>query len=406
MIERTDFDVIVAGAGPAGATAARECAQAGFATAIIERYRLPRSKLCGGGLSNHCLENLGIDLPIELVQAQINGAIIQGLDSEVKITLKKRAGVLVDRAEFDHFLAKSAEEKGANLITDAQIMAVERKDNHIEATCADGRIFTSKILIGADGVNGISHRLVRKKLPSSQTGNCLEVFPPAAPEAVKRVLKDHCVFDFAAARYGYGWIFPHRSSVAVGIGGFNEHFRKPHAIMDAFLRNHNFDADELKVKGFPIPAGGFKRPLSAERVLLCGDAAGLVDPFLGEGISYAVISGRMAAHKAIEAIRNSRFDAESLRTYDREVWKEIGCDLRWALRLTRVLHGMPRRTLAFFIRCRPVLERFTQIVSGQLKYRSFIGWLLPRLPWLLLRSLFRKDHTPRSPGVGTELKRG
>jgi len=53
-----------------------------------------------------------------------------------------------------------------------------------------------------------------------------------------------------------------------------------------------------------------------------------------------------------------------------------------------------------------VLERFTQIVSGQLKYRSFIGWLLPRLPWLLLRSLFRKDHTPRSPGVGTELKRG
>jgi len=403
MKEKTDFDVIVAGAGPAGSTAARECARAGLSVALMERYRLPRPKLCGGGLSNHCLNNLGVELPASLIQAQIKGAIIQGWDSEVKITLKQRAGVLVDRAEFDHFLAKAAETKGATLLCDTHITGVERKADHIEVSSADGRIFTARLLIGADGVNGVCHRLVRDKLPISETGNCLEVFPPAAPEAVVRVLNDHCIFDFSAARYGYGWIFPHRSSVAVGIGGFNEHFREPHAIMESFLRNHSFDAEKLKIKGFPIPAGGFKRPISAERVLLCGDAAGFVDPFLGEGISYAVLSGRLAAQKAIEAVRNSRFDAASLRAYDRAAWKEFASDLRWALWLTRVLHGIPRRTLAFFIKCRPVLERFTQIVSGQLRYRSFIGWLLPRLPWLLLRSFFKKDHTARSAGIGSEL---
>jgi flavin-dependent dehydrogenase len=152
--------------------------------------------------------------------------------------------------------------------------------------------------------------------------------------------------------------------------------------MRRFLKENGF-SEEARLSGHLIPQGGNRRRVARGRVLLAGDAAGFVDPFTGEGIYYALASGRISGEMA------GHEPASSLdRSYESRVEKEFGRDLRYALFFSRIMHSHPRMFLRILARQEQVLERYLEVGAGQRSYRDFMLWLLPRLPASLLKSAY------------------
>ena len=116
-------------------------------------------------------------------------------------------------------------------------------------------------------------------------------------------------------------------------------------------------------------------------MLLAGDAAGLVDPFTGEGIYYALASGRMAGEMVGDVPA-----AIVARSYESRIEKELGRDLRYALISSRIMHSHPGIFLRTLVREEKVLERYLEVGAGQMSYKDFMLWLLPRLPLRLIRA--------------------
>ena len=117
------------------------------------------------------------------------------------------------------------------------------------------------------------------------------------------------------------------------------------------------------------------------RLLLAGDAAGFVDPFTGEGIYYALASGRMAGEMVGDVPA-----AIVARSYESRIEKELGRDLRYALISSRIMHSHPGIFLRTLAREEKVLERYLEVGAGRMSYRDFMLWLLPRLPLSLMRA--------------------
>ena len=150
--------------------------------------------------------------------------------------------------------------------------------------------------------------------------------------------------------------------------------------MRRFLRENSF-TEGSRLSGHLIPQGGNRRRVARGRVLLAGDAAGLVDPFTGEGIYYALASGRIAGEMVGDVA------AESLaRSYESRIEKEFGRDLGHALFFSRIMHSHPGIFLRILARNEQVLERYLEVGAGERSYRNFMLWLLPRLPLSLIKA--------------------
>jgi geranylgeranyl reductase family protein len=388
------YDVIIAGAGPAGSTCAHECAKRGLSALLLDRHRFPRKKPCGGAVAGQALAHLGFPLPEELIEQECFGAIVRIGDHRIAARSDTRVAVLVSRDRFDDFLAKKAVQAGAQFHEREKVIEVVPLGDIVEVK-TDRASYRASYLVGADGVHSVVARAVRPPLPKDEMA--LALVGSVAAWGGKEHRDGMLDFHFGVAPLGYGWIFPHGEYASVGVMGQASKFSDPRGTLLRYARSNGIELGDIH--GHFIPFGGFKRRIVSGRVLLAGDAAGFADSFQGEGIVHAVHSGKLAAQAVARAVKTGE-GRDALVCYTRQADDLIRKDLRRGLFLARLIDRFPNLSVRIFFHNPRIMESYLEIPAGRLSYRRFMGLLLLRLPLALLSSFARTGfRLRRGPGT-------
>ena len=291
------FEAIIVGAGPAGSTAARRLALRGRAVLLLERAKLPRHKACGGGLTGNVRKALDFEL----------GDVVETRIQRILYVFKGRYSVLhrleglnmemVQRPLFDNLLTKKAVEAGATLLDETPLKRLVL-DNGTKLVETPKGTFQADVVIGADGAASLTARAAGLR-PNARPGIAMDA-EVTVPADTFQAWKRTAIFDFGLVPHGLGWVFPKGTFFSIGVGTFDERCANIRAHLDALIRCHDCLSDPLSmtVRAAPLPNWTHEEPLARDGVFLVGDAAGLLDPLSGEGISYAVRSGVIASHFA------------------------------------------------------------------------------------------------------------
>ena len=310
MQERADWDVAIIGGGPAGLAAASAAAAAGARTVILERAEHPRYKTCGGGLIGASLA--AVEGQIELpARDQIRSATFT-LRGGHEFTREHSEPLLamVMRAEFDAALLRSATAQGAVVRQRAPVRALHAEADRASARLADGSSVTAKVIIGADGSSGVSARHVGVEFAQVDLGLELEI---AVPAAVERQWAGRILLDWGKIPASYGWVFPKGDRLTVGVIAARGNGDATREYLREFVDRLRLGACEvIRDSGHLTRCRADQSSLRKGRVLVAGDAAGLLDPWTREGISFALRSGALAGEFAAKAaVSASPQDAES-----------------------------------------------------------------------------------------------
>ena len=374
------YDLIIAGAGPAGSSAAREAGKAGMNVLLIDKDRFPRYKPCGGGLSERALSYLDFSLPGNICERSITGARIRFGDRVIDRHKDYRLTVTLTRSIFDDFLLKKAQEIGVHVATGKKVLDFREDSEKVEVRAGD-ETYRSKYLIVAAGSQNRLKERVRDRDGKDRYGVCMVTEVPEKNDAIDKRLGNALEFHFGVARMGYGWIFPHDGYYSVGIGGMANDLSNPRKVMIDFLRKNGF-AGSYKLRGHLIPFGGITRPIASSRVLLSGDSAGFVDSFTGEGIAYAIKSGQNAARTVANKLEDDDLDLAG--SYQQSCKRDFGDDLKYSLIMAKIMHSWPEMFFRMLTTRDDFLDKFLEVPAMKGTYKSLIRWLVPRMPGYLL----------------------
>lgn len=327
----TTFDTLIAGAGPAGCAAAYDLAQGGRRVLLLDRRSFPRHKACACGLTRKTLAALRYS--VEPVTERVCHEIVlqQATDHatarEVRVRTRNPICAMAVRERFDAFCLQQTLAAGRNggsvtLLKIESILAIREADDVVEldVETADGpRSLSAPVLLGADGSNGQTRRLLHAQDEPAwyARGFALEacirysVLPSQLPAGDA---PHDLVFDFAPLPGGYGWLFPKGDHINIGVGTFaptadqaDTHLKRVTRQLLAQYTQHKLGVElaavEAHVTGQYLGMGG-DAYCPRGRVLLVGDAAGLVDPLTGEGIHSAIVSGQAAAAAVLSGARD------------------------------------------------------------------------------------------------------
>lgn len=364
-------DVAVVGAGPAGSATALRLARAGWDVLLLEREQLPRYKVCGGGVTRKALAELPF-VPADVLERAPTRALVsvQG-QRPAEIRLRDVAAWTVMRDRFDARLADAARQAGARVEHGWGALGVRNGMLLTERGAIEARV-----IVGADGAPSRVAASVGLQ-PAARLMPAIEAeveVPPPALEA----WRDTVWFDFDAAPMGYGWLFPKAAHLSIGLCSLHEKVpglrERAQRYVGAVLGETPFQIRSLR--GHVLPVGGPRGPLHAGNVLLVGDAAGVVDPFLGEGIAYALQSARLAAETIDRYLRGELAD---LAPYTAAVMAAYGREFRLADRLGRLVFRHPRAIDRLAFRNRYVAALFVGVLTGERSYRRFVRdvWRAP-----------------------------
>ena len=165
------YDVIIAGAGPAGSTCARECAREGLTTLLLDKDPFPRSKPCGGAVSQHALSLLDFTLPGHIIEKESYGARVHYGGRSIEVQSKFRFAVLVSRERFDAFLAEKAVEGKARFVTGEKVVSVQEAADGVTVV-SEKATYQSRFLVGADGIHSRVALALRRPLEKSEMAPC------------------------------------------------------------------------------------------------------------------------------------------------------------------------------------------------------------------------------------------
>lgn len=362
------YDVIVIGLGPGGSAAARQLALKGHRVLGLEKFKMPRTKPCGGCLSAKIQTILDEDLE-SLAEEVITKVILtfHG-EGEIKVVSRDPIAYMVSRERFDYHLYKKANAAGAEVHDDEPVTGIEVLDDAYIVRTERGR-YRSYFLIGADGVNGMTSRLLGYG-PRRNIAVALESEVKVEPRSFNE-LNNTVRLDVGAIPYGYGWIFPKQDHWSLGVGSVKELAKHPKEFYSVFLEEQGVDDIVLEEqrRGYRIPLFASSKSLLTEgRSLLVGDAGALVDPFLGEGIYYAIRSGQIASeiiHTAIE------LGKPELSPYQQRVAHELFPEFEAAHKIAQFGYRFPRLAFALF-KFKPTAgEAFMQVLKGALSYSDY-----------------------------------
>lgn len=405
-------DVLVVGAGPAGATAARTLAAAGVSTLLLDRAAFPRHKPCGGALSARVTGRfpyLQSDLH-RIATHWISRLHLEGPSGgSVDLQSDTPAALMIRRIEFDALLVTLARETGARVIAGADVVQAKEDSDRVAVTTKDGQCFSGRYLIACDGVHSSTAR--KLGIVDAWPRDALAIdMMEETPNANLRALDPGCLWvqygcrapgmnDSTALWEGYAYVFPKRDHINVGIGYLLPAYRA--ASREPAYVSHRAFVERLRTRGivqgesqrrcftpFLIPVRGPRRVLSKGRVLLAGDAAGFVHGLTAEGIYYAMVSGDLAARAIVHALNaNGTRRAPDLSGYSRAWRAEIGQELRDSVLLQRYMFANPDRIDAVVAGASSdgtVSNAAVRYLAGDASYRSVRDVVLLRNPGIVL----------------------
>jgi geranylgeranyl reductase family protein len=355
---------IVLGAGPGGVAAARALANAGISSRLLDRATFPRDKVCGDAISGKVVECLRTLAPEAVPQLEATHEALacwgirfvapNGLDLEVPFKLQYQPGqtpapgFVAARMDFDHWLLHNVGQHPlidlheATDVTDIQ----PRAGGGWRLQTNQGPLETP-LLIAADGAHSLAAKTLAAYRPQPRHYS-------AAIRAYYHNVAGLNHHNFIELHYlrsllpGYLWVFPlPNGRVNVGLGMRSDHVSRTRANLKTLLQEAIQTVPELRsrfahaelegpVRGYGLPMGSRKFPISGAGYMLVGDAASLIDPFTGEGIGNAMFSGMVAAQVASAAWPSANLDTQTLSTYDQHVYQRLWPELR----LSRTLQGL------------------------------------------------------------------
>ncbi len=337
-------DVAIAGGGPAGATAGLILARRGVDVCIIDKKVFPRPKLCGGLLTQKAvfaLERLSGESRKELTARGIINSFSNSYEAfyRDKRIMRGQYGYpfhFVDRQVLDAFLLEQARLAGATVLEGVAVTGCD--PGLAQVQCADGRRLKAAYVLGADGVNSVVRKNfnVDKKAWRHNLAATVEidVDPMRMPEPVS-----HPMLYAGFIDTGYGWVFPHKDKVLIGMGGLIRSTKNLADSFRVFLLHLGVPAPEGPFKGNLMPYGNFLEKPVLGRTILAGDAGGFVEPLFGEGIYYALTTGEAAGEAALAGLTRSG-DLE--KTYMEYLNREVYPEMVWAGHLRRLAHFWDR----------------------------------------------------------------
>jgi geranylgeranyl reductase family protein len=364
------WDVVVVGAGPAGASAAYAAAVAGRRVLLLEKAELPRYKTCGGGIIGFSRDSLppGFELPLK---DRIH-AVTFSLDGKFSRTRRSRRMLfgLINRPEFDAGLVEEAQKAGAELRTGVSVVRVEQHGpavpdrRTVAVVLAGGETVLARAVVGADGSAGRIGAHVGVKLDQVDLGLEAEIPVPAtvAEDWAGRVL-----IDWGPMPGSYGWVFPKGDTLTVGVISARGDGAGTKRYLEDFIARLGLAGFEPSVSsGHLTRCRSDDSPLSRGRVVVCGDAAGLLEPWTREGISFALRSGRLAgewavriaeAHDAVDARRQALNYAFAIKA-------GLGVEMGVGRRMLKLFERRPGVLHAVLTGFRPAWKAFAGITRG------------------------------------------
>jgi geranylgeranyl reductase family protein len=360
---KQSHDVIVVGAGPAGATLAHELAKKGIGVLVLEKEKLPRYKCCAGGVTSKAAKLLDFDIS-EVVEDVIN---------EVSFTFNLGDPYLgqysqpliytVMRDEFDYFLVTRVQQSGAVLMDGQRVTSIQTGTGWVEVSTA-GDIFRSRLVVGADGAYSVVARelgMVRNM--EYITGIESEI---VVPEEELTKWKSRVQIDLGCIPGGYAWVFPKRNHLSIGAGCLASKSRHLEHHHQKFLNSLSIGSYTIvRSSSHLIPTCIKGRLVWQDKALLLGDAAGLTDPLTGEGIHNAIRSAMLAA----PVIENSLLRGKAgLQDYQQIVEKKIVSELRIARKLSRFFVRFPRLAFGMLDRSDGAWRTICNLMLGEIDY--------------------------------------
>lgn len=428
------YDVIVVGAGPAGNAAAYDLACAGARVALLEKQVLPRHKTCGGGMPMTVAQVLALgemrDLaPEAFVEAdtrymrhtfRFENAHLAPINPDQPVpTSPKDAESLpetgasplalwmVHRSVFDNALAQRAAKAGAELLDGLAVKTLtatpegpllvhaERRRNSDTGGECELRDWTATAdtIIGADGANGIVARAFGLRHERSLAIAIEAEVPHRWGDGHPDLRPDVCHLEYGSVRNGYAWVFPKATHLNVGAGVFRprrEGERGDGSVRDElhkaildYLRMLGVPqkAEELEFHAHPLPIWNGLDTLQTRdnRVLLAGDAAGLINPLFGDGILHALKSGKIAAKCILES-RNI--------DYTRAIGAEFRANFDAALKISKIFYQFPGFIYKHGVTRPGATRQAVRLLSGDLQFNNVTSRILR-----VLRKAMLTDRT-------------
>jgi geranylgeranyl reductase family protein len=388
------YDAIVVGAGPAGSTTACRLAFAGKDVLLLDRARFPRDKPCGGGVTERAARLLpfSIDPVVEDTATSVDLRLGYGR------TIARNAAAplvyLTQRARLDEFLAAQASAAGAEFRDGARVTDVENGEDGV-AVVVDGQRIEGSVLVGADGVNGVTARALglggNRHIGVALEGNL--GYSRVDPKRYRGKL----VLEFGVVPGGYAWVFPKGDHANFGVGGWGSEGPALRRHLERLCWEHGVSSYDLQdLRGYRLPLRSPRSTLARGRALVVGDAAGLIDPVSGDGMFEGFLSSLYATDAALDVLagRADRLDPYGPRLANRlstHLWAS------WGVKVA--LDRFPRATFALAT-TRLVWGTVERLVRGDVADVDAVHGLA-RPPLRLVKLLVRASGDPGRAFRGT-----
>jgi geranylgeranyl reductase family protein len=399
-----NYDVVVVGAGPAGSTAAKTLAEHGIKVLLLDKATFPREKPCGGGLPTRVVKRFPYIEP--LIDSISYGTTMfsSSLQYKFDFVREKPFLMMVLRKQFDTDLLNLAKEAGAVFQGGQSVVDVLALQDKAVVLLENGQSIETQMVLGADGMHSVVAE--KTKLCKKLEVLCVSLVQeqPFSPKQLATFFtkkKRTYLFIKAQGIAGYGWVFPKKNSVNIGIGEFQSAISKARPkkplkeTYEAFisllkeqgLLPMDFPIENLRGATLPI------FPLDntyGDRVLLCGDAAGFINPITGEGIYYAMASGQIAAEVTIEGLKHHDLTRKFLSRYQDRWLADFGKDLKALGRFNNQWGMNSEKIIRMMTRDRKFAKLIIGVTGGQISFTKYKKALILRYVYAFLRNLFRK----------------